>query len=277
MRVLATFVTLTLTAGLFVACGDDDTNADTWGGLGGTGGVGVAGAGGVAGTGGLNNAGGGASGCSSSVSQGCGLAGNAGTGGAAGTDGGAGPDAGDGDLDPSSCTGCLELRTVVASNADQGAFQIIYGSSTLDMSAAGATVTFRVSGLAPEQDVTILPYATDNSGFSFGAVGPAVEVGPEGFADLELELEAISDPDFDAANVYAVGILVAYTGPIESGADADAGDAADAGPATETLIVALDSVTFAGIDTDDLEFTSGAESFGINFSYGVQTTSVIHH
>jgi hypothetical protein len=170
-------------------------------------------------------------------------------------------------VSPSDCTGCLELRTVVASDEDQGFFQVVFDAS-LDMSADGATVTFRVGGLTPEEDVTVMPFATDNSGFTFGA-GDVIEVSPDGFVDLELELEAITDVGFDSADVLAVGVVVSYNGTIEP--------LEDGGANTETVSVALDSVTFAGIDTDDLEFTDDEEGFGLNAFAGVQTTSIIHH
>lgn len=284
MRFLMTVGALTMVGGLFVACGDDSGDGNT-AGSGGTGGSagngGSAGSGGSAGTGGSAGAAG--SGGSAGAAGSGGAAGNGGSGGSAGNGGSAGttgddPDAGDGgvsdagDEGDAPCTGCLELRTGMASNTDEGFFQIAYGTA-LDMSGEDATVTFRVAGLSHDEDIVVQPFATDGSDFSFGG-GAQVEVGTDAFVDLELDIGSIANADFDSTDVIAVGLMITFTGTIDAGEPADAGDA---GANLENVSVLLDSVSFADIETDDLEFTNDAEGFAINAFAGVQTTSVVHH
>ena len=266
---------LTMLASVLAACDSDDGGTLASAGTGGNAGAGGnAGMSGVAGTGG--NAGsagtpgsGGASGCgpaASSVTPLCSQPGNGGS--ADDVDAGrSDPDAGDAGASDASddpgppCTGCLELRASVAANDESAFFQILYDTAA-DMSAA--TVTFRLRVLSPEDQVRVAPFATDGSGSSFGA-GEQIELGAaDGFVDLALDVAAIiSDVAFDPSDVRRVGIYVGYTGGI--GAEA-----------SQDLVLLLDSVTFTGVDTPNLAFTTDSEGFDRADDVGVTSTQVVH-
>ena len=271
MHLRAAFGVLAVAAGALVACGDKGEDANAAGGTGGAAGSGgssaVAGAagsvGGSAGDDGAPSPPIGSGGCGASpVSPLCGGPGTAGT---AGNSADA-PDAGDaGSSDASDgpsepCTGCLELRATVTNNDDSAFFQIVYGSP-VDMSAAGATITFHVSGLAPEDDVRVSPFIYD-SDYAF-APGDSIElIAADGFIDIVLELDELTDGALDKSDVIHVGLLVGYTGGI--GAES-----------SQNLALLLDSVTFSGADTPDLAFTTDNESFDRS-EIGVQATEVVH-
>ena len=281
MRFLVTFGALAVAAGLFAACGDDDGGDGNTAGTGGTGGAagnagsagrgGTAGNAGTAGNGNGGTAGNGNGGTAGNGNGGTAGNGNAGTAGTAGTSGGGDePDAGDaglsdaGDAGGGPCTGCLELRATVAANDESGFFQIVYGTP-VDMSDGTALITFRVSGLSPDDQVRIEPFATD-ADFTFGPSGNQVELtAVDGFVDLELDVaNDITDGAFDKTAVIAVGVFVGYTGGI--GAES-----------TQALSVLLDSVEFAGIDTPDLAFTTDNEAFDRTDNVGIPATEVVHH
>jgi hypothetical protein len=272
MRLRVAFGVFAMAAGSLGACGDDGEDSNAAGGTGGIGGTAgasaVAGAGGSVGgsAGNAGSPGGGRGGCGAApVSPVCGGPSTGGTAGTTDTPGD-GPDAGDAGTSDASdgpsepCTGCLELRASVTNNDDSAFFQIVY-DTPVDMSAAGASVTFHLSGLAPEDQVRVAPFIYD-SDYTFAPGDETELTAADGFVDVALELDELTDAALDKASVIYVGILVGYTGGIGAESNQD-------------LALLLDSVTFSGADTPDLAFTTDNESFGRS-EIGVQATEVVH-
>lgn len=271
MRFSAAFGALALGTALFASCGDDGPSGSGPSGSGGSAGTSaIAGSGGsetqTGGHGGLF----GSSGCgNSAVSPVCSIV----PGGTAGVpDAGDPGDAGSSDASASDassapsepCTGCLELRATVA-NGDESAFFRIEYETPVDMSAGGATITFRVSGLSPDDDVRVAPFLYDGD-YTFYTVAPqdTIELtAADGFTDIGIALDDVTTSGFDTTDVSIVGLLVGYTGGIGAESTAD-------------LAILLDAVTFTGIDTPDLAFTTDNESFDRADDIGVTATEVVH-
>lgn len=269
MRLRVALGALTVAAGLLAAC--EEAGRDPYAAAGAAGTSITAGAGGDGSDAGATVPGGGAAGCGSTGDSSMCSAATAGTTGSAGDAGTASnsasnaSDAGtaattDASTSPSEpCTGCLELRASVTNDADSAFFQIVY-DTPVDMSQAGATITFRVSGLAPEHQVRITPFIYD-SDYTFAPGDTSELVAGDGFVDLVLELDELTSGALDKSDVIYVGLFVGYTGGI--GAES-----------SQDLALLLDSITFSGADTPDLAFATDNESFGRS-EIGVQATEVL--
>jgi hypothetical protein len=271
MRFTVAFGALTMAMSLFAACGDDegDPNGAAGAGAGTGGAAGSSGSDGVGGTTYGPGAGGqaGVSGCGNvGVSPVCSISsgGTAGTAGAPSdpSDAGLSDAASDASNEPPEpCTGCLELRATVTNSDDSAFFQIVY-DTPVDMSDAGATVTFHVSGLAPEDQVRVAPFLYD-ADYTFAPGDDTELTAADGFLDLVLDLDDITDVAFDKTSVLYVGLLVGYTGGI--GAES-----------SQALALLLDAVTFSAPSTPDLAFTTDSEGFNRSDDIGVSATEVVH-
>ena len=272
MRRLLMVTSFSVLASVLVgACGDDSGNSP---GIGGTGGTTSTGGSAGSGTGGS---------AGSAGSAGAGTGGNAGTGnaGTAGT-GSGGPDAGDagpGDGDAAvadaaappdatvgpPCTGCVELRTPFTAINQAAFFQI--GFTSDDLNNTVATFRLRAQLLDETGQLSVTPFATDGSGFTFGAGAPvlidaAVFTDTNTFVDVAFDVSTVTAAGFDNTDVIALGLQVSSGGTF-------------VGPATEVLL--LDSITYTGSSAlPNLDFTADAQGMAVNAFAGLQTATVVH-
>lgn len=290
MRRIVTVGVFSVAAAFYAACSDDGSD----GGIGGDGGGG--GSGGSAGSSSAGAAGGGNGGTANNAGSagtagvgGSGVAGQAGTGGNGGSAGVAGsgsnnPDAGDGgpsDTDGGivgdaggdaavapPCTGCVELRSGTFTAASETTFfQLVF--SSIDASAVVATFHLRSLTLDEGGQLFAQTFATDNSGFTFGAgtfktLNAANFTNTDTFIDVPLDIGAISSANFDDTDVIAVGIQVGTGGGFTG---------------TAQPVLLLDSITFTGANAPaNLDFTADAQNFAVNTNAGVfADASVTHH